>query len=159
MRKIIYNAIAQKLKSTPLGIQTIGLWNNNVEQLPPEKEILCPAVFIEFKPISWNQLGAGIRTADLRVNLHIVTESPVSNVSTIFPDTTPEHLDIVENISKAIQGLSGENFNGFTLVESVTDHKHQQLQDDQECYITRLTDTSGSKLQTMITELELVQGK
>lgn len=159
MRKIIYNAIFEKLTNARLGIQHISLWNNNIEQLSAQNDFSRPAVFIEFKPILWSQLGAGVRSADLQVKLHIVTEAYPSEAGETHPDKALEHLNFVENVSKVIQGLSGENFNCFTLIESLTDHKHHQLSDDQECYVTRLTDTSTHKLQTTVMDLELVQEK
>ena len=159
MRKAIYKAVSQRLKEAKLGIQYISLWNRNTEQLTKQKAFRLPAVFVEFEPIEWSQLGKGARSADLRVRLHIVTETlgtPENGGK--YQDKALEHLELIESISGTIQGLAGDGFNCFMLVESVTDHDHERIEDNEECYITRLTDTSGQKPQAVAVGVQLVQG-
>ena len=62
-------------------------------------------------------------------------------------------------MSAAIQGLCGDGFNCFMLVESVTDHDHERVQHDEECYVTRVNDTSAVKPRTVAVGVTLVQGK
>lgn len=158
MRKTIYKAVSQHLIDAQLGIQYISLWNKNTEQLTKQTAFRMPAVFVEFEPFEWSQLSKGARTADVRVRLHIVTETLATpEADGKYQDKALEHLDLIEKISATIHGLSGNGFNAFMLLESVTDHDHERIEDNQECYITRITDTSAVKPQAVATGLKLVQ--
>lgn len=160
MRKAIYKAICARLNAAQLGIKYINLWNRNTEQLTKQKAFKMPAVFVEFEPINWSQLSRGARSADVRVRLHIVTETlATAEDGGKYQDKALEHLDLIENISAKMQGLAGEGFNCFMRVESVTDHDHEQVQHDEECFVTGVTEISAVKPQTGIVGVKLVQGK
>ena len=75
MRKAIYKAVADRLKNQKVGVKFVSLWNRNTEQLSKQKAFRLPAVFVEFEPIEWSQLSRGARSADIRVRLHVVTET------------------------------------------------------------------------------------
>lgn len=160
MRKKIYKAIAERLRAADLGIKYISLWNRNTEQLSAQVAFEMPAVFVEFEPIQWGQMQAGARSADLRVRLHIVTSTlGTPEDGGQYQDLALEHLDLIESISAAIQGLCGDGFNCFMLVESLTDHDYMQVSDNEECYVTRITDTSAQKPRYCAVGVELVQGE
>lgn len=160
MRKAIYKAVAARLKTAKVGIQFTSLWNRNTEQLTKQKAFRMPAVFVEFEPIDWSQLSQGARSADIRVRLHVITETLASpEEGGRYQDRALEHLDLLERVSAAIQGLCGDGFNCFMLVESVTDHDHERVQHDEECYVTRVNDTSAVKPRTVAVGVTLVQGK
>ena len=128
MRKAIYKAVAERLKTAKIGIQYISLWNRNTEQLTKQKAFRMPAVFVEFEPIDWSQLSQGARSADIRVRLHVITETLASpEEGGRYQDRALEHLDLLERVSAAVQGLCGDGFNCFMLVESVTDHDHERV--------------------------------
>lgn len=159
MRKAIYKAISERLKGAKTGVKHISLWNRNTDQLTKQKAFKLPAVFVEFEPIEWSQLGKGARSADLRVRLHIVTESLATpEEGGKYQDKALAHLDLIEGISGAIQGLAGDGFNCFMLVESITDHDHDRIEDNEECYVTRITDASAVKPQAVAVGVQLVQG-
>ena len=146
MRKAIYKAVADRLKNQKVGVKFVSLWNRNTEQLSKQKAFRLPAVFVEFEPIEWSQLSRGARSADIRVRLHVVTETLASpEEGGKYQDRALEHLDLIERIGAEVQGLSGEGFNCFMLVESVTDHDHERVQHDEECFVTHATDTSAVK--------------
>ena len=150
MRKQIYQAIAERLQAMVPGVKYISLWNRNTEQLTKQKAFRMPAVFVEFEPVTWSQYTQGVRSADLRVRLHVVTETLATpEHGGRYQDKALAHLGLIESISAAVQGLSGEGFNSFMLVESVTDHNHAQIEDNEECYITRITDNSARKPQAV----------
>ncbi len=160
MRKTIYKAIAEKLRNANTGVKYISLWNQNTEYLSKQKAFRMPAVFIEFEPIGWSQLSRGARSADIRVRLHIVTETLASpEDGGKYQDRALEHFELIERIETAIQGLSGNGFNCFMLVESITDHNHEQIRHDEECYVTRATDTSAEKPQIIATDVKLIQNR
>lgn len=159
MRKTIYKAIAARLKGAKLDIKHISLWNRNTEQLAKQKGFRLPAVFVEFEPIQWSQLQGRARSADVRVRLHIVTESLATpEDGGKYQDQALEHLDLIESISGAIQGLCGDGFNGLMLVESTTDHDHERIEQNEEVYITCATDTSAVKPRAVAVGVQLVQG-
>lgn len=156
MRKKIYQAIAERLRGKVPDVKYISLWNRNTEQLSKQMAFRMPAVFVEFEPVTWSQYTQGVRSADVRVRLHIVTETLATpEYGGRYQDKALAHLELIENISAAIQGLAGDGFNGFMLVESVTDHNHTQVEDNEECYITRFTDNSARRPQTVAVGVQL----
>jgi len=160
MRKAIYKAVAERLKTAKIGIQYISLWNRNTEQLTKQKAFRMPAVFVEFEPIDWSQLSQGARSADIRVRLHVITETLATpEEGGRYQDRALEHLDLLERVSAAVAGLCGDGFNCFMLVESVTDHDHERVQHDEECYVTRATDTSAVKPRTVAVGVVLTQNR
>ncbi len=159
MRKAIYKAIADRLNAAELGIGYISLWNQNTEQLRQQKAFRLPAVFIAFDPIVWSQRGQGARAADVRVRLHVVTETLATpEVGGKYQDKALEHLDFLEKVAAAMQGLAGDGFNCLMLTETITDHDHEQLRRDELCYITGATDTAGVKPRTTISGIALAGG-
>lgn len=160
MRKAIYKAVAERLKTAKVGIQFTSLWNRNTEQLTKQKAFKMPAVFVEFEPIDWGQLAQGARSADMRVRLHIITETLATpEAGGRYQDKALGHLDLLERVSAAMQGLCGDGFNCFMLVESVTDHDHERVRHDEECYVTRINDASAVKPRAVAVGVTLKQGK
>lgn len=158
MRKTIYQAICQRLKEQAPDVQYISLWNNNTAELGAQGAFLMPAVFVEFEPIRWVQLQGRARSADLRVHLHIVTETLASpEDGGQYQTQALEHLDQIERISAAVAGLSGPGFNAFMLAESTTDHDHAGIMNNDECFVTRLTDTSAVPQQATVAGLKPVK--
>lgn len=158
MRKAIYKAVADRLKNTSVGVKSVSMWNSSVVQLSLQNVFPLPAVFVEFEPIEWSQLSRGARSADVRVRLHVVTETPASPEEGKCQEQILAHLGLIERIDAEVQGLSGEGFNGFVLVESVTAHDHERLQHDQECFVTHATDTSAVKPQAVAVGVTLARG-
>lgn len=146
MRKIIYKAIVDRIKAAVPGVMYFSLWNNNTTYLTAQKGFRTPAVFVEFETIQWGQLQNRTRSADVHVRLHIVTSSLATpEDGGKYQDKALAHLSLIENISAAVQGLRGDHFNTFMLVESVTDHNHEQIMEHEECYVTRVTDTTAQR--------------
>ena len=159
MRKTIYKAITERLEEAGIGIRYISLWNRNTEQLTKQTAFRLPAVFVEFETIEWSQLTKGVRSAELKVRLHIVTQTLATpEQGGRYQDRALEHLDLIERVSAAMQGLCGEGFNGFMLIESVTDHDHERIEHHEECYVTRITDTSGQHPQPVAVGVQLALG-
>ena len=94
MRKALYLAIIERLKAANLGIQHFSLWNNNLDTLSTEQGYAFPAVFIEFEPIHWQQEQRRVRTSQIRVRLHVVSDtlgSPADGSQ--YQQQGLEHLD------------------------------------------------------------------
>lgn len=59
MRKQLFLAVTQRLKSRVPQLAHFDLWNQNVEFIEQEAVFAMPAVFMEFKPIHWETLNGG----------------------------------------------------------------------------------------------------
>ena len=160
MRKKIYLAIIERLKGANIGIERISLWNNNVAFLEKERAFKLPAVFIQFEPIRWGQLQQGVRSADVRIRLHIVTDTLATpEDGSKYQEQALEHLDLIENVGVVMQGFCGDGFNGFMLVESVPDHDHAEVLHNEEVFITRVTDSSAKRPAAVISAKPVVIGE
>lgn len=144
MRKQIYKAICDRISQQVPEVKHIDLWNNNIAVLSGGAVWPRPAVFIEFETIEWRQQQNRARMADIAVRLHIVTDAVSYNGSTDpKQDTALAFLDLLNKVNAAMQGLRGENFAGFMLTTSATNHDHTELIESVERYITRAQDTSA----------------
>ena len=144
MRKQIFQAICTRLTDRVPDIQFIDLWNNNVATLNGGAVWPMPAVFVEFEEIEWRQQNNGARRSDIAVRLHIVTRAVATHGYTDqkMPDALA-FLDLIERINTAMQGLRGDNFSGFQLTTSATNHDHAELMESVERYVTSAQDTSA----------------
>lgn len=144
MRKQIFQTICARLAERVPDIQFIDLWNNNVSTLNGGAVWPTPAVFVEFEPIEWRQQNNGARRGDVAVRLHIVTRAVATH-----GHTDPKmpyaltFLDLIDQINAAMQGLRGDNFSGFQLTTSATNHDHAELMESVERYITSAQDTTA----------------
>lgn len=144
MRKQIYKAICERISQQVSEVKHLDLWNNNIAVLSGGAVWPRPAVFIEFETIEWRQQQNRVRMADIAVRLHIVTDAVSYNGSTDpKQDTALAFLDLLNKVNAAMQGLRGENFAGFMLTTSATNHDHAELIESVERYITRAQDTSA----------------
>ncbi len=139
MRKEIYEMLCDRLKEVGGGaIKHIDLWNHNVEFIEQEEQWERPAVFIEFQPIQWRQVKTGSSisyTSRCRLSLHVVTDwHGSSSADSEFREKSLSYLDLLEDIHASLRGLSGQSFNGLDLVESLTNHNHDELLESIEIY-------------------------
>lgn len=159
MRNQIYKAIADRAAAAKLGFRYISLWNQNTEQLRQQKAFRTPALFVEFELIAWSQLGIGGRSAEVRIRLHVVTDTLATpEIGGKYEDKALAHLDFLERVAAAMQGLAGDGFNRFMLIETVTDHDHEQLRRDELRYLTRIGDLSGIKPRATVSGVALKTG-
>ena len=144
MRKQIFQAICARLTERVPDIQFIDLWNNNVQTLSGGSVWPLPAVFVEFEPIEWRQQNNGARRGDVAVRLHLVTRA-VSTHGTADPKMSDAlgFLDLIDQINAAMQGLRGDNFSGFQLTTSATNHDHAELMESVERYTTSAQDITA----------------
>lgn len=137
MRKELYNRIKTLLldEENGLGIKHVDLWNHNVEFIEQETVWDRPAVFIEFCPIRWeaHQRGVSYR-AEALVKLHIVTDW-VERLDTQGGDSEGlDDLDLSEAIHGVIGCLDGDKFSGFDIVETATNHNHEEIVESIDTY-------------------------
>ena len=60
-----------------------------------------------------------------------------------MPDAL-EFLDLIDRMNVAMQGLRGENFAGFQLTTSATNHDHAELMESVERYVTSAQDITAA---------------
>lgn len=144
MRKQIFLAICKRLKEAVPDILYLDLWNNNVAMLAGGAVWPTPAVFVEFEAIEWRQQNNGARRGDVAVRLHILTRHiPVNGSDDARMETSLAYLDLLDRINAAMQGLRGENFAGFMLTTSATNHDHAELVESVERYVTSAQDITA----------------
>jgi hypothetical protein len=149
MRKQIYLALAGKLKNSGLA-KHVDLWNRNVEFAELEQAWDTPAVFIEFAPIQWRQLGNAVQDANCTFRLHIVTRcvapSNCDDGNYYLMDAV-EYFDLLDSITNLLHRFAGENFGPFIRTESYTNHNHEELVESIEVYTGHITDKSAMPAQ------------
>lgn len=137
MRKELYGMLCKKLKEVNDGaIRYIDLWNHNVEFIEQEANWARPAVFVEFCPIRWNAIVPGHEyRAEPLVKLHVVTdwEGDVSEESR-FKEKSLEVFDLLDEIHKTLTCETGATYLQFDLVESQTNHNHEDIVENIEIY-------------------------
>lgn len=137
MRKELYNRIKTLLldEENGLGIKHVDLWNHNVEFIEQETVWDRPAVFIEFCPIRWeaHQRGVSYR-AEALVKLHIVTDWVERLDTQGGDDVGIDELELSEAIHGVIGCLDGDKFSGFDIVETATNHNHEEIVESIDTY-------------------------
>ena len=157
MRKELYNEICNRLRrvyqlpdgsyfhlmdgfEVPEGaervVKHIDLWNHNVEFIEQETSWERPAVFVEFTPIRWKPIVEGVEyRAEPRINLHVVTDGEgAASDGSDFKEEALEVFDLPELLHESLVGLSGKKFLDLDLVESQTNHNHEEIVENIEAY-------------------------
>ena len=116
-------------------IKYVDLWNHNVEFLDQEQPWERPAVFVEFSPIVWELVKPGEYRAKPVINLHVVTDwaGDASSASELQEEALSV-LDYSAIIHRALCGLEGEHFGRLDLIETHTNHNHDELVESVEVY-------------------------
>lgn len=137
MRREIYEMLCERLKHVGGGvIKHIDLWNHNVEFIEQEENWARPAVFVEFCPIRWEAVVPGYRyKSEPQVKLHVVTDwAGSSSADSQFRADALRVLDLSQQIHEALCGMEGEQFMAFDLVETQTNHNHEDIVENIEIY-------------------------
>ena len=135
MRKELYRLLCSELKAIDL-IKHIDLWNHNVEFIEQEENLERPAVFVEFCPIQWNAIVPGVEyRAEPLIKLHIVTDWEGSSADgSELQEDALKVFDLPGLIHARLAGLSGGTFLELDLVESDTNHNHEDIVESIEVY-------------------------
>lgn len=143
MRKQIFTAIAEKLLSVP-GITYVDLWNDNGSHFAGGAVYPLPAVFVEFETIEWHQQNNHARRADINVRLHVLNRASAGIHGSQDPamEEALARFDLLDSVNSAMQGLRGDNFAGFMHTVSATNHAHDEILEDIECFRTSAQDTT-----------------
>ncbi len=130
----------------PQVIKTLGLWNENVAQITKQRPFPIPAVFVEFRPILWRQLGRRAKCADVDVRLHIVTAT-LATTNSPYEEQALYRFALMRAIEQALVGFSGTDgegrqFGTFVQSEDETDHDHEEVREDIAMWTTYCIDAS-----------------
>ena len=128
MRKELFNAIKAKLSEDVPEVKHIDLWNHNVEFIDQEDVWARPAVFVEFGKIEWSPFQGGSQRGKGIVTIHLVTDWADGGHDAAF--------DLCHKVHEALDGLSGD-FNGMALVETLTNHNHEEILESIDSYAVR----------------------
>lgn len=108
-------------------IKHVDLWNHNVEFIEKEMAWGCPAIFIEYAPLEWKEWLPGEEyRAPALIHLHVV--------SVWDPGRSTEPFRLLDEIHRAVMGLSGKLFVDLDIRKSTTNHNHEQLIENIETY-------------------------
>lgn len=129
MRKELLNAIKTKLNEEVPEVRHFDLWNHNVEFIEQEENWERPAVFVEFGTIAWSPFQGGGQRGKGLVRIHLVTDWTEGEHEAAF--------DLSRKIHLAIEGLKGKYFDGMTLVETNTNHNHEDILETIDAYAVR----------------------
>ncbi len=129
MRKELFNAIKAKLASDVPEVKHIDLWNQNIEFIDQEDVWERPAVFVEFGKIEWSPFQGGCQRGKGIITIHFVTDWADGGHDAAF--------DLCYKVHTALDGLSGEDFNGMALVETNTNHNHEEILESIDIYAVR----------------------
>ena len=149
MRKEIFTAIAERLLTVP-GITYVDLWNDNGTHFAGGAVYPLPSVFVEFDTIEWHQQNAGARRADITVRLHILNRATAGIHGSQDPamEEALKRFDLLDSINAAMQGLRGDNFAGFMHTISATNHAHNEIIEDVECFRTSVQNLTAMRRDT-----------
>lgn len=159
MRKQIFKAIAEAVAAVP-GVAFVDLWNNQVQTLNGGAAFPFAAVFIEFEAVEWKQQNMGARRGALAVRLHVVTRA-VATHGHKDPriDDALAVFDLLDSINTAMQGLRGDNFSGFMLTTSATNHDHAEIVENVERYVCGVQDITAMRPVRAVSGLSVAIGK
>ncbi len=146
MRRQIFTAIADRLLQVP-GIDYVDLWNDNGAHFAGGQVYPLPSVFVEFETIEWHQQQNGVRRADINVRLHILDRANAGIHGSQDPAMSEAlaRFDLLDSVNAAMQGLRGENFAGFIHTISATNHTHDEIIEDVECFRTSAQDITAMR--------------
>ena len=129
MRAELYEAIKAKIAEAVPEIKHIDLWNHNVEFLEEETPWARPAVFIEYGTITWQPLQGHGRRGRGEVRIHLVTDWAEGQYEAAFA--------LSRKLLQAIEGLSGDEFDGMALMATDTSHSHEDILENIDTYAVR----------------------
>lgn len=107
----------------------VDLWNHNVEFIEQEDGWERPAVFVEIGPISCSPFQGTVQRGRGVVRVHIVTDWNEGGHEAAF--------GLSGKVYAALEGLSGDTFNGMALVETSTNHNHEEILESIDSYAVR----------------------
>ena len=119
MRQELFNTVRDLLAIHVPEVRHVDLWNQNVEFIEEETAWERPAVFVEFGPIAWSPLVGGGRMGQGQVRVHVVTDWNMGGQESAW--------DLCNKIDRVINMCIDKHFKVMALVETATNHNHEEL--------------------------------
>ncbi|MGM9863308.1 MAG: hypothetical protein ACI305_03465 [Lepagella sp.] len=142
------SATIAKLPGSP-AINHVGLWNENTTRLTQLRPLAPPAVFIEFYPVTWGELGRNAVHGDMVIRLHIVTAT-LAQTDTPYREEALHRFRLIRAVKAAFVDFGGaaddrgRSYSRFRYSGSSTDHNHEQVCEDLEEWQTHCVDCSAT---------------
>lgn len=141
----------EKIEDYPgeAAVKHYGLWNENTATLTRQRPLATPAVFVEFFPITWSEVGNRASHGDVIVRFHIVTAT-LAETDTPYRAEALARFRLIRAIKNAFARFGGaadsegRSYSTFQYYESTTDHNHEQICEDLEGWRTHCTDCSST---------------
>ena len=136
----------KELPGTP-AINHFGLWNENTTRLTQMRPLTPPAVFIEFYPIVWSEMGRNTVHGDIVIRFHIVTAT-LAQTDTPYRDEALARFRLIRAIKAAFVNFGGgadndgRSYSRWQYYGSTPDHNHEQICEDLEEWRTHTIDCS-----------------
>jgi len=132
-------------------IQHFDIWNKQVEFMAKERPFKFPAVFIEFKPITWRELSAGVQEADIQVHLHLVHKTKASaRDASADQSVALAYLDLPDAVNLCLHGWHTAYSGPFVRVQTLPNHDHEEMILETEVYQAKVTDMSAVRDMTEV---------
>ncbi len=125
--KQIYTSIQKAFKGSK--VKHFALWNEDTTQLGKVVAFGLPAVFLEYMPVHWQQLGNGARKGDINIVLHIVSKR-VSYTAVEGCDNHKselDRLDFLDELTDLVTSIQRPNGGRAMLLETNLDHNPSEL--------------------------------
>lgn len=119
MRKDLFRTVRETLAIHVPEVRHVDLWNQNVEFVEEETAWERPAVFVEFGPIDWEPLVGGNLIGRGQVRVHVVTDWNAGGQEAAWY--------LSNKIDRALNRSFGDQFKIMALVETATNHNHEEL--------------------------------
>jgi hypothetical protein len=124
----VYEALQAKLISIE-GINFVDMYNGQYLESEDDArpEFARPAVFVEFLPIDWKEMGQKVQYAeDATIRLHIVSDDTPSDTNSTASATIRKlglaPFKLVSLVHKSLSGFSGPGFSSLSRTNQETDN-------------------------------------
>lgn len=127
LKKNLYLAIKEHLKTNVPKVKTFRLYNNQFESEELEDAFKYPAVFLEFENIEFRPTTANNENTDLTLNFRVG-----------FPSLKTEDLEVFDLLNEIYLALQG--FYGFIRIREIQETAGDNVSVWQQIYRTTLID-------------------
>lgn len=141
--KDIYLELAEKINDAIPEIKHIDLWHNQVNFLEEEHSFQAPAVFLEFRATSTDDLSTKVQNLNMQVNVYLFFETFLDSDFKGYNKTAAvAFLDTLTKLHKLLHGSSGENWSemrriGFSPVDTGSAQNLYQM--PYECLVSDIS--------------------
>lgn len=124
-----YTDLAERLRLKVPGIKTIDLYNGQYDDPAQHNAYTCPAVFIEWLPVEWQDMPAGVQqgAGGFRIHCVVNTLRETRNIDRLSPPQQSQHtahLLFPAAVHAALQGFAPHGYSPLGRVLTTPDHRY-----------------------------------